>query len=151
MPVESDIFDVCSREIEMLCWRCFSCHDFNEISKLRLRHSICARFLCMIRMMPGGWTHASPSTWMGTPSSPKIVIWMLWHWAMRWCCKFIKRDAAIWTLSKWNAFHNKNEHDSWMNIITCQIQRPPLEFGHQTTEPKSNHLPSFHPRNWCHP
>jgi len=36
-----------------------------------LRHNICIRFLWIMRIMPGGWTHASPSTWTGTPSSPK--------------------------------------------------------------------------------
>lgn len=42
--------------------------------------SIWALFLCTILMIPGGWTHASPSTCTGTPSSPNIVIFTVRHW-----------------------------------------------------------------------
>ncbi len=42
--------------------------------------SIWARFLCWILMTPGGWIQASPSTWMGTPSSPRMVIFTVRHW-----------------------------------------------------------------------
>lgn len=42
--------------------------------------SIWALFLCTILMIPGGCTHASPSTCTGTPSSPNIVILTVRHW-----------------------------------------------------------------------
>ncbi len=42
--------------------------------------SIWARFLCWILMTPGGWIQASPSTWTGIPSSPRMVIFTVRHW-----------------------------------------------------------------------
>lgn len=41
--------------------------------------SVCARFLWIIRMYPGGWIQASPSTCTGTPSSPRMEIFTVRH------------------------------------------------------------------------
>lgn len=90
-----------------------------EVSKALERHRTCALFLCIILIIPGGCSHASPSTCTGTPSEPKvknlqlimverifylaiidklpnILICTFLHWAIRCLCKFIKREAAIW-------------------------------------------------------
>uniref|UniRef100_A0A6B0U9B8 Putative secreted protein n=1 Tax=Ixodes ricinus TaxID=34613 RepID=A0A6B0U9B8_IXORI len=65
-----------------------------------LRQRVWARFLWTMQMYPGGWTQASPSTCTGTPSSPVMVMRTDRHWAMRWCCRLMTRDAAICTVPK---------------------------------------------------
>lgn len=52
---------------------CFLLHTLSLVS-------IWALFLCTILIIPGGCTHASPSTCTGTPSSPNIVIFTVRHW-----------------------------------------------------------------------
>ena len=46
----------------------------------RSRVSIIALFLCTMRMYPGGCIQASPSTWTGTGSSPRMVTFTCRHW-----------------------------------------------------------------------
>ena len=38
--------------------------------------------------------------WTGMGSLPNKVIFTWWHWAMRWCCKLMSLEAAIWIESK---------------------------------------------------
>ena len=52
-------------------------------------------FLWTIRIMPGGWSQASPSTWTGTPSSPRIRMTIDLHWAIRCLCRLTILEAPM--------------------------------------------------------
>lgn len=54
-------------------WLCYVCAHTRSLVR------VCVRFLWRIRMYPGGWIQASPSTCTGTPSSPRIVIFTVRH------------------------------------------------------------------------
>ena len=66
-------------------------YSFNTLS-LQMSWTL---FLWTIRIMPGGWSHASPSTWTGTPSSPRIRMTIDLHWAIRCLCRLTILEAPM--------------------------------------------------------
>ena len=66
-------------------------YGFNTLS-LQMSWTL---FLWTIRIMPGGWSHASPSTWTGTPSSPRIRMTIDLHWAIRCLCRLTILEAPM--------------------------------------------------------
>ena len=55
----------------------------------------CTLFLWTIRIIPGGWSQASPSTWTGTPSSPRIRMTIDLHWAILCLCRLTILEAPM--------------------------------------------------------
>lgn len=85
-------------------------------------------------MIPGGCIQASPSTCIGTPSSPRMLIWTVWHCAIRWCCKLINREAAIWTEPKTATTSNiRSSNDGARNrspsFVPPQKLVPPIKLS----------------------
>ena len=91
--------------------------------------SIWARFLCTMRMYPGGWFQASPSTCTGTPSSPMIEIFTLRHCQqINGMCSYIRDTRTISSI--WSFFgHSKilrsyltgvTSVKSWHHLLKCE-------------------------------
>lgn len=109
-----------------------SSHFLRVASKTGLRASIWARFLWTICMIPGGWSHGSPSTCTGIGSSPRMTIRTCRHWAIRWFWRrtaFGTRLVATWI--------TPNRATTWKDIIfrrASEIQMIPQESDHQNFE-----------------
>lgn len=79
--------------------------------------SIWALFLCWILITPGGWIQASPSTWIGIPSSPKMVIFTVRHYDNDKSLTAYEYFSTIWWI-------NTNMYATF--YIT---QRSPVQYG----------------------
>ena len=107
-------------------------------------------FLCKMRIIPGGCSQASPSTWTGTPSSPKIRITIERHWAIRCLCKFIIRDAPMCiepkTATTWKTNNNISTLLFYTHTISSGIW---YDMKLQKLPPGSHHrnlmVKIFHP------
>ena len=101
--------------ISSLYCRCKCCHIITQILLTLSLISIWARFLCWMRMVDGGCIQASPSTWTGTPSWPRIVTVTLWH------CRNIHCSSLAYRTHLIEQQHKTSVIDSH---LPCQDWRP---------------------------
>lgn len=86
---------------------------------------------------------------------PRIVIWTVWHWAMRWCCSLIRRDAAICTepntattsIIRSSKLGARKQSSSF---VPPQKLVPPMKLKHRSSKPLVLSIHLSHPFNAIH-